>query len=245
MPQKRNKIPSDIENRLLTNNRHTCCICKERHDVIIHHIDGNRSNNGPQNLAVLCVGCHSLVHSNQGLGRQYTAQEVKIYKNEWEDRCKVGDHKKVVINKIYVFAEGKPFLSSPDFLRNIISNVSSGATRTEVSETLSASANIVAETTDDQVLADEFVAYATVPSALELQTSLNALYDAMNGGGTNQLKVLKTADGKSFEIFLLAEQTQERITVELADDYINRWPVTNAEKEIIKVFEKLRKARID
>ena len=61
----------------------------------------------------------------------------------------------------------------------------------------------------------------------------------------NQLKVLKTADGKSFDIFLLKEKTQQRISAELADDFINRWPVTNAEKEIIKVFEKLREPRKD
>ena len=68
---------------------------------------------------------------------------------------------------------------------------------------------------------------------------------ATTGGGMNQLKVLKSADGKSFNIFLLKEKTKQRISAELADDFINRWPVTNAENEIIKVFEQLRKPRKD
>ena len=75
---------------------------------------------------------------------------------------------------------------------------------------------------------------------LEVELSLNALFDANFGGGMEQLKVLKRSDGKSFDIFHLGNKTIQSILYELADDYINRRPETDAEKKILGIFEKLR-----
>ena len=245
MPKKRTKIPSDVETRLMANNRHTCCLCHGHKDVVIHHIDEDSSNNNPENLCVLCTGCHSDVHSNHGFGRKFTPDEVRIYKNGWEKMCKLEDNKKFVVNNIFIFHKENPGLIDWDLLRKTITQVSSGVSKAEVIDNVTVTADILAESTGDRSLANKFESFVTTPSELELQSSLNALYDAKYGGGMNQLKVLKTADRKSFDIFLLKEKTQQRISAELADDFINRWPVTNAEKEIIKVFEKLRKLRKD
>ena len=36
------------------------CICDE--DLLIHHIDRDRSNNNIENLEVLCTSCHAIEH---------------------------------------------------------------------------------------------------------------------------------------------------------------------------------------
>ena len=156
MPKKRTKIPSDVEARLMANNRHTCCLCHEHKDVVIHHIDEDSSNNNPENLCVLCTGCHSDVHSNQGLGRKFTLGELRIYKKEWEERCKVENTKKNIIYNIYVFTELNPDSINMDLARRTIINVSSGATIAEVNENINASADIIAESTGNPSTADKF-----------------------------------------------------------------------------------------
>lgn len=84
----RQSVPDNIAVKVLAANRHTCCICREggKH-VQLHHIDGNPSNNVPQNLAVVCLDHHSRVTGDEGLGRRFTPQEVREYKLEWERIC--------------------------------------------------------------------------------------------------------------------------------------------------------------
>src|SRR5438093_233630 len=48
------------------------------------HIDENPSHNDPENLAVLCLDCHSLVSGPRGLGKSYKPGEVRRYKRTWE-----------------------------------------------------------------------------------------------------------------------------------------------------------------
>jgi len=39
-----------------------CEKCGQIYDLLVHHIDGNRSNNKYSNLIVLCTSCHAIVH---------------------------------------------------------------------------------------------------------------------------------------------------------------------------------------
>jgi hypothetical protein len=88
--KKRIKIPEKITAKLIVENRRRCCICREpRRPIQIHHIDSNPSNNEMNNLAVLCIECHSNVSGNQGFGKSYSVEEVKLHKQSWELRCKV------------------------------------------------------------------------------------------------------------------------------------------------------------
>lgn len=88
MKKQRTTIPPDVTAQLLFQNRHRCCIChKPRKAVQIHHIDGNPSNNAPENLAVLCVDHHSQVSSRQGFGKDYSQREVTLFKESWERQC--------------------------------------------------------------------------------------------------------------------------------------------------------------
>lgn len=74
-------IPEDVVTRLLYEADHTCCICRnKKFDVQIHHIAG-RMDPSPKNLIVLCLNCHSEVERKGGLGRSYSAKELRHYKS--------------------------------------------------------------------------------------------------------------------------------------------------------------------
>jgi len=98
----RTKIPKQVEAHILFSNRHTCCHCRDQNkDVQLHHIDGNNSNNKLQNLAVLCLDCHSKATGLRGLGKKYSDLEISKYKNEWESVVKSQfGHSKRRIQKI-------------------------------------------------------------------------------------------------------------------------------------------------
>jgi hypothetical protein len=85
----RPKIPESIADKLIFANDHTCCICRVKGKHIqIHHIDSDNSNNIWENLAVLCLDCHSKATGDEGLGRRITAGEIKEYKRTWESIVK-------------------------------------------------------------------------------------------------------------------------------------------------------------
>ena len=83
--KRRRAVDQETVDELMFRNRHTCCICRDssKH-VQVHHIDGDSSNSHIDNLAVLCLDCHSRVSSDEGLGRRFTTGEVRKYKREWE-----------------------------------------------------------------------------------------------------------------------------------------------------------------
>ena len=85
MAQQRPHLPSRIESELLFLNNHTCCVCRNSHkDVQVHHIDLDRSNNALENLAVLCLDCHSRATGSRGLGKAFSRAEMRRYKLAWE-----------------------------------------------------------------------------------------------------------------------------------------------------------------
>lgn len=109
--QRRPKVPLAAEEETLFNANHTCCICRERNkDAIIHHIDGNRMNNNLDNLAVLCLDCHSRVTGARGLGKSFRQGEVRRYKRSWDKR--VRDSREAPRPKIYYMKE---LVSQVDF----------------------------------------------------------------------------------------------------------------------------------
>jgi hypothetical protein len=83
----REKIPRDIADEVLYKADHTCCICGEDgKGVQIHHIDEERSNNSPDNLAVLCLEHHRRAHLRGAFGRQLSPGEVRRYRDDWNRR---------------------------------------------------------------------------------------------------------------------------------------------------------------
>jgi hypothetical protein len=88
MMNKRIPIPITIASQVLLANRHACCVC-QKPQVQLHHIDENRANNDPDNIAVLCLTHHDLASMQIGLCKKLKAEEVRIYKKQWESKCAV------------------------------------------------------------------------------------------------------------------------------------------------------------
>jgi hypothetical protein len=99
---QRAKLPKRIVDLLMVSNKHTCCLCRNEYkDTEIHHIDGDKTNNTLDNLAVVCRDCHSKITGARGLGRKYSAYEVKENKRHWEykTRSELGMVSRSVTNR--------------------------------------------------------------------------------------------------------------------------------------------------
>ena len=109
---KRNKIPNDIIAQVEFLSDRTCSICRiPNKGIQIHHIDGNPSNNDIENLAVLCLECHSKTQMKGGFVREMSPDVVKEYNKSWRGivKCKLlpngdpntfGEYKKEVYLEI-------------------------------------------------------------------------------------------------------------------------------------------------
>ncbi|WP_086930718.1 HNH endonuclease signature motif containing protein [Agarilytica rhodophyticola] len=71
-------IPEKVKRQVMTEAGHCCIVrhCNE-HIVEIHHIDENRENNDPSNLAVLCDKHHKLAH-NKTISRMDLREYKKL-----------------------------------------------------------------------------------------------------------------------------------------------------------------------
>lgn len=59
------------DREIFRRNGNECQACNRKKGVVnlvVHHIDGNKQNNEPENLVTLCVGCHLRLH---GKSRTY------------------------------------------------------------------------------------------------------------------------------------------------------------------------------
>ena len=65
----------------------TCCKCNvPGKSIQIHHIDEDPSNNGIENLAVLCFECHDETQVRGGFGRRLDAAQVRRFRDDWNER---------------------------------------------------------------------------------------------------------------------------------------------------------------
>lgn len=86
LKKKRMDIPKDIAAKALFLSDRTCCVCRIKgKPVQMHHIDENPSNNNISNLTVLCLDCHNETMIKGGFGRKLDAQQIVLYKNDWQD----------------------------------------------------------------------------------------------------------------------------------------------------------------
>lgn len=88
------RIPKDIADRLLSEMRHRCCLCRamidpsrfeaealsdtlEKHHVVLFSEGGGHEYD---NLILLCASCHSRVHADPA---NYTVEKLKEQKEHW------------------------------------------------------------------------------------------------------------------------------------------------------------------
>ena len=77
------QIPNDISNEVLKLSDMTCCVCRDRKKYVqIHHIDENPANNTIDNLAVLCLQCHTNTMKG-GFGKILNKDLIIRYRDEW------------------------------------------------------------------------------------------------------------------------------------------------------------------
>jgi uncharacterized membrane protein len=83
-PKRRDPLTEAESAEILFASDSTCCKCRIPHRPLqIHHIDDDRSNNDPSNLAVLCLECHHETQVQGGFGRTLTPRLVRMYRDRW------------------------------------------------------------------------------------------------------------------------------------------------------------------
>lgn len=99
----RKKLPEDVTTEILVRSRRRCCLCYGlNRDADIKqgqlaHLDQNRENNRPDNLAFLCLQHHDLYDSRASQSKGYTISEVKAYRDEL-----YGDTQRLAIRSVIV-----------------------------------------------------------------------------------------------------------------------------------------------
>jgi|SRR3989338_136638 len=76
-------IPPGIAANVLFLSDRTCCVCKKKNYLQIHHIDEKPSNFDIDNLAVLCLDCHTETQIKGGFFRKLDSHQVKLYRDNW------------------------------------------------------------------------------------------------------------------------------------------------------------------
>jgi len=98
MGNRRPKLPSDIEQAVLVKSARRCCLCYglsgdclEKKGQIAH-LDGDNSNNKPDNLAYLCFDHHDSYDSTTSQSKNYTLTEAKHYRSKLYTKVARGLH---------------------------------------------------------------------------------------------------------------------------------------------------------
>ena len=88
--KERVTIPDDLAAKVMFASDRTCCVCRlEKQKIQVHHIDGDPSNNTFDNLAVICLYCHSDAHTNMAFVRNLTPELIQMYNSSWRDIVKL------------------------------------------------------------------------------------------------------------------------------------------------------------
>ncbi|MCH8833048.1 MAG: HNH endonuclease [Thaumarchaeota archaeon] len=84
MKKEKQIIPPDKATQILFLSDRTCCVCRQKGKYVqIHHIDEDPSNNDINNLAVLCLECHTDTQVVGGFHRKLDQNQVKLYRKDW------------------------------------------------------------------------------------------------------------------------------------------------------------------
>ncbi len=83
----REAVSAEMAAQILFLSDRTCCVCRVKgKPVQIHHIDDDPSNNVRNNLAVLCLDCHTDTQIRGGFSRKLDDDQVTLYRDDWQRR---------------------------------------------------------------------------------------------------------------------------------------------------------------
>lgn len=83
----RTEIPPDVAAHVHFLADRTCCVCRERGKGLqLHHLDGVPTNHSLENLAALCLECHSKTQIRGGFCRTLDAHQVAEFRDDWYRR---------------------------------------------------------------------------------------------------------------------------------------------------------------
>ncbi len=84
----RTKVPDSTQAEVLVQSRRRCCVCfgLDRDEAVkkgqIAHLDGDRNNNTPENLAFLCFDHHDEFDSTTSQSKGLQRKELETYREE-------------------------------------------------------------------------------------------------------------------------------------------------------------------
>ena len=82
--KQRVEIPKKLKGQVLFASDRTCCVCRVKgKPTQIHHLDENPANNVFENLAVLCLDCHTQTQIRGGFHNKLDAEQVQLYRDDW------------------------------------------------------------------------------------------------------------------------------------------------------------------
>lgn len=82
--KQRVQIPPVLAARALFLSDRTCCVCRAPGKAVqIHHVNDDPTDNSPENLAVLCLDCHSETQVSGGFHRKLDGDQVVLYRSDW------------------------------------------------------------------------------------------------------------------------------------------------------------------
>ncbi|MDP8213486.1 MAG: HNH endonuclease signature motif containing protein [Candidatus Zapsychrus exili] len=104
----RPNIPTITQREVKIEARFACIACKERVSFRMHHIDGNRENNNPENLAFLCANCHGMVHEGK-----ISAQDLRECKRKVREENDIPSR---LAQELEYFQRSSKISASKDFV---------------------------------------------------------------------------------------------------------------------------------
>lgn len=79
-------IPEPLRREIMWSTNNRCCVCQTPF-FQIHHVDGDASNNDPDNLAPLCPNCHDQADLRRTLSTRLTGDRIKHLRDRWYVYC--------------------------------------------------------------------------------------------------------------------------------------------------------------
>lgn len=97
-------MPDDYRRKCFEEYEERCFLCGDDHNIEVHHIDGDRSNNDVDNLMPICPDCHNIVHNRSD--PQFSEWTDLVYQPTQTPEDKLVTHALNRLSELTQFADG-------------------------------------------------------------------------------------------------------------------------------------------